>query len=236
MSIIHLYLTHFWPMALVTLLIVVAACVVLIGLMAALSTLFTSHRLQPRWRYRRRRHRRYRWFCRSRYLRIRRKPRRYPNDPGRPAHLRALIITEHDLRIDRPVPLMGRPDEVYRDEWGALVPVDTKTRKRAAVYTSDCIQLSAYGVLLAYARHRLLPRILVPGRKRRVATYGYIRCVTPSGTRWRRVDLMTEAEVIRLTKRRVALEQGRLTPNPTAKAWLCRRCAYRSQCPFSQGR
>lgn len=141
-----------------------------------------------------------------------------------------LVLSEQDLHIDSPIQLSGRPDEVYVDRQGCLVPAETKTRKRARIHESDRIQLSAYGLLLRYASHDNLPG----GTPRPVATYGWVRVVTPHGTRWLRTGLLSEADVIALAERRYALEAGRVQPTPAHHPALCRRCDYRHQCPAAR--
>lgn len=169
----------------------------------------------------------------KRRFRFRRGLRRKHRDPEQPAHLAKLVMAERDVFTDYPVPLAGRPDEIHRSKDKLLVPVDTKTRRRPAVYLSDVIQLSTYAVLLAHGSYSRTPRRLL--RKRRVAGYGYVRCVTPAGTRWRRTELLTEAEIVQLYNRRIALEQGRIAPRPARKAVFCRHCEFRNTCPDRLG-
>lgn len=151
----------------------------------------------------------------------------YPQDLARAV----LMMSEKELAIDRPMRLVGKPDEVYLHPDGYLVPVETKTRDRARIHTDDRIQLSVYAVLLRYARYAGLPAR--PGRA--VADYGYVRLVTPRGTLWKATSLLSEADVTRLVGRRIELEQGTARPRPAHHALLCRRCPYRSGCPQRQG-
>lgn len=149
--------------------------------------------------------------------------------PGR--GFQDLVMSEQDLFTDRPAPLAGRPDEVYLGPRGELIPVETKTRGRGVVYLSDRIQLSVYAVLLRHAKHRRLPG--KPGRQGRpVASYGYVRLViTQQYTQWKRVELLSESDVVRLAERRRALEQGKVRPHPANNPTSCRRCSYRAGCP-----
>lgn len=147
-----------------------------------------------------------------------------------PGHSQAeLIISEQNLNTDDPVPLTGRPDEVYRHPAGYLISVETKKRSYPRVYDSDRIQLSAYAVLLKHATHQSLPG----GQDRAVADYGFMRLVTPHGTRWQTVWLLGENEVVRLANRQYALQQGRVVPRPTSHPAICRHCPYRQHCPES---
>lgn len=138
-----------------------------------------------------------------------------------------IIIREQDLSIDNPVPLTGRPDEVYRDQAGCLIPVETKKRACPRVYNSDRIQLSAYAVLLRHATHQSLPG----GQGRAVANYGFVRLVNRDDTHWERVTLLCEGEVVRLADRLYTLDQGKVAPRPTKHPPNCRRCPYRQHCP-----
>lgn len=141
-----------------------------------------------------------------------------------------LVMTESDLHIDHPIPLSGRPDEVYRSPDGTLTPVDTKTRKRAEVYASDRIQLSAYAMLLLEAQHSSLG-----AGQRRVSAYGYLRIRLNSGkVTWKRVRLLPPKKVVGLYKRRAALEQGRTAPTAAANPAMCRGCEFRLKCPSSR--
>lgn len=142
----------------------------------------------------------------------------------------ALVMSEKQLAIDRPLRLVGKPDEVYLHPDGYLVPVETKTRDRAWIHTADRIQLSVYAVLLRHAKHARLPGR--PGRA--VADYGYVRLVTPKGTFWKVTNLLSEADVARLVDRHIDLEQGRDQPRPAHHPSLCRRCPYRSDCSQRQ--
>lgn len=161
-------------------------------------------------------------FWRGRRARV----ERYPADL---AHAR-LVMSEQDVYTDYPRPLTGRPDEVYRRPNGDLIPVETKTRSRVVVHAEDWVQLSVYAVLLRRSNHRQLPG--TPGRRGRpVASYGYVRIVTPEGTCWRKVALMSEADVVRLYERRIALEGGRVRPRGASRPGVCRRCTYRERCP-----
>lgn len=147
--------------------------------------------------------------------------------PGWPADLARLAISERPLAIDTPLSLCGKPDEVYLNHHGLLVPVETKTRGAPKVYLSDKIQLSVYAIVLRYVQDRRLPH--GPGRP--VADYGYVRIVTPGGVKWQRVALLTLAQVAGLVRRRIALEKGAAEPRGARHPGICRDCAFRHTCP-----
>lgn len=217
MDIFNLVALHFWVVAMGTTALVILVCLGLVWVKRLL--------LPGRGRKRRRT---------GLKLRLRRRLKRKHHDPDMPAHLDTLVLAEQDIFIDKPAQLMGRPDEVYCSVDGRLVGVDTKTRKRAAVYLTDVIQLSVYAVLLAYSDHRKLPRRKLWTPTRPVADYGYVRCVTAGGTVWRRTQLFTAAEVVQLYHRRLDLEADRLAPSPARKAIHCRHCEFRDICTESR--
>lgn len=111
-----------------------------------------------------------------------------------PSELRwaSLFMNEQTIRMERPVRLVGRVDQVYRTQDDLLVPVDTKTRTQHRVYDSDIVQVSAYAMIL-----RSDPTL-------RVANHGYVRTVVfdeqnKKTIRYHRVRLLSSAQVSKLT-------------------------------------
>lgn len=74
----------------------------------------------------------------------------------RPAELKAgrVVMIEKDLRMNRPYPVTGRPDQVYQLANGLHVPVEGKNRDTYHVYDTDIAQLSLQAWLL---RHNGMP-------------------------------------------------------------------------------
>ncbi|WP_448205374.1 hypothetical protein [Azospirillum sp. sgz302134] len=110
-----------------------------------------------------------------------------------PAELRTaqLLLSEEPLRALAPIPLAGQPDQVYVTADGCLVPVETKTRRRAIVYDRDVAQMSVYGVLLEHAKdERLEPY--------EAARYGYLRLVLPERVQYVKVPLASEEAVAKM--------------------------------------
>jgi len=110
-----------------------------------------------------------------------------------PADLRGgrLVLSEQDIRTRLPVPLHGRPDQVFASAEGLLVVTDTKARLVPRVTWPDVLQLSVYGTILAFTDD---PR----AAGMRVAAHGYIRFPTPGGVVWARVPLLRPATVVEL--------------------------------------
>src|SRR3989344_4550472 len=126
------------------------------------------------------------------YFFIRRKWRaRWEQKENLPTELRGagLWASEKTFHCRRPISLTGRVDQVYRVNRNMLIPVDTKKRARAAVYESDRLQLSQYALLI-----RRRPWGWLSGLK--MANHGYVRLVTHEGVHYRKVDLMSEKEVV----------------------------------------
>ncbi|CDI04321.1 conserved hypothetical protein [Candidatus Competibacter denitrificans Run_A_D11] len=132
-----------------------------------------------------------------------------------------LIASERLFRCEHPVALSGTPDQVYRLRTGSLVVVDTKRRRRVAVYDADIAQVSTYRVLLQ-SQSRF--------RHQSFAEYGYLRLVTPAGVRYERVSLWTPEQVIQLHRRYWTLREGLATPLGATFAGLCRQCGHRQRC------
>lgn len=100
-----------------------------------------------------------------------------------PALLRTctLYMNEELLSAQRPWPMRGRVDQVFRAPSDLLILLDTKTRSHHRVYASDIKQLSCYGYMLLQSR---------PGVK--VSRKAYVRTVviTPDGQRSVRYHLV----------------------------------------------
>ncbi len=136
-----------------------------------------------------------------------------------------LILCEpkHSIRTLKPFPIHGRPDEVYA-LGKTLVPVDTKTRNVTTVRDADIVKLSAYGAILRHGRQF---------RGYQVAGYGYIRLINRKTGRvaFRRIKLMSDAELVALNERRLALREGKAVPRATTNRRMCGGCGQRAKCP-----
>lgn len=140
----------------------------------------------------------------------------------RPATLRQgrLLMSEREIRSRHPVPLVGRPDQVYRLSDGALCVVDTKRRNTARVYAADVLQLSVYGVILRGLRHR-------------VSDVGFVRVVTPLRIEYVPVTLYTTEAVVDVWHRWTVLRGGASMPNGPVHSSLCMSCGHARRCPVA---
>jgi hypothetical protein len=108
-----------------------------------------------------------------------------------------LVLSEEPIRTLHPVPLHGRPDQVYRLDGGRgeLVVLDTKRGADGVVTPEMVIQLSVYATIL---RHSPLPG----HEDARVACYGYVRFASPRRrARYERVTLWPDHDVVALHHR-----------------------------------
>ena len=138
----------------------------------------------------------------------------------RPMALRQgrLFMSEREIRSRHPVPLVGRPDQVYRLSDGTLCVVDTKRRNTARVYAADVLQLSVYGVILRALHHR-------------VSDAAFVRVVTPQGIEYVPVTLYTTEAVVNVWHRLMGLRGGVLIPSCPVHASLCKGCGHVRRCP-----
>ncbi len=141
-----------------------------------------------------------------------------------------LMISETYWRTDVPRKLGARFDQVFLTPDGRLVPVDTKRRRRTNVTYYDQIEVSVQGAVLRHGR---------PGPLRRydVAHYGYLRVVREGlPTVYLRFDLLTDGELESLVDRYHGIQSGAVEPRVARSPAMCRKCAYRADCPTDVAR
>jgi len=130
-----------------------------------------------------------------------------------------ILLSEEKLKIrhgERRI--YGRVDQIFSYR-GLAYPLETKTRKRAQVYLSDRIQLSAQ------------PRMLREDRGFRVANVGYVRFVTPKApVVYKQVDLLPDDELNRLFDRRHAILSGEIPPQVPSNLAVCHSCTHQHRC------
>ncbi|MBK6718191.1 MAG: hypothetical protein IPG57_24940 [Burkholderiales bacterium] len=141
-----------------------------------------------------------------------------------PAQLKGAqrIWTEREFVMDEPVRLVARVDAAWRLETGEIVLVEVKHRRHDRVHRSDVVQLSA----------QRLAAEAVTGES--IAPWGWV-CVHRGRwwrrSRWHRVELITQGEVIDLMRRREWLLAGEVQARTAVSAGVCRTCNWRRGCP-----
>lgn len=140
-----------------------------------------------------------------------------------PVELQQSILYGSEVRISciNPIPLMGAYDQLYQTPTNTFVLTDTKTRNKPYIYDSDVIQLSAYKVILENS---------IEFSNRAIANYGYMRLVCKGVTHYKKVDLMTEEDVVALYERREALFAGSIDPDKASTPGKCTKCHQLPHC------
>jgi hypothetical protein len=128
-----------------------------------------------------------------------------------------LLMIEQKLSITDPIYLQARVDEVYQLANKQLIVLDTKSRERARIYLEDRVKLSVYAYILRQMGHVVLG-------------WGYLRIVTPCGTEYKRVPLLSETHLVLLYERARELDGDLRKPTTCDKPALCARCDLRAAC------
>lgn len=144
---------------------------------------------------------------------------------GTPAELAGcrLIFAEKTFSTDQPIHLMARVDRAYETETG-LVLLELKRRYAGRVYAMDIIELSTQRIVIQRQSGMA------------VRNYGYVLLQQPwSGRKTlRHVDLLTEAEVLHIAKRRSQILAGALPPRAASNSACCTRCEYQHECTMQR--
>lgn len=127
----------------------------------------------------------------------------------------AIYLTDHYMRIDKPIPVCGTPDVVWIDKKGVLIVGDYKSRTSGQVQESDIIQLSVYRILLEHTQRRT------------VANKGYVHF--KNGRRVR-VKLLDEQVIIALYNQYQKIVSGKAKARCTDKHRYCQHCTYAELC------
>lgn len=106
------------------------------------------------------------------------------------------VLNEQDINTTTPVPLHGKPDQVFRLRDGRYLLLDTKTRRHAKVYFSDIVQLSVYAVIL---KNKGLP----------VFPFAVVRIAGKKPT-YLRADFLPEHVVVRLYHKYLSIKAGQI--------------------------
>ena len=107
---------------------------------------------------------------------------------GMPGELRrgSLFLSEQNIETDHPIALTARPDQVFTNDAGFLVPVELKHRRQWIISPADRLQLSVVATIL---RNR-------PEKTPAVAGHGYVRFKSGQRSKWMRVSLFPDQIVI----------------------------------------
>lgn len=138
-----------------------------------------------------------------------------------PSELQGAVaaMIEQTLRVDRPFPIVGRPDRVYRLADGLHVPLEYKHRTNTTIYDTEVAQLSLQAWLL---RHVGNP----------TASFGFVVIDNPDTKRKQavRVTLYDDVACERLIVRYLDLIEGRAKPRGTRRSKKCAKCGHQKYC------
>ncbi|MEY2117281.1 hypothetical protein [Rhodanobacter sp. FW106-PBR-R2A-1-13] len=141
---------------------------------------------------------------------------------SRPAPLWGAVAVASNvaLHMTAPFKLHGTPDVIYRTRRGTLVVREDKAGGFPHP-DAELIQLSAYAAML-----RSNPPPVLAGLP--VEPYGYVRYGTPGRTRvrWRRVVLLTDAQLGALVARYRVLGQGAPARQTLDRGYCERVCRH----------
>lgn len=112
-------------------------------------------------------------------------------DEKMPVELRqaALLMSETVIRLDRPIPISAKPDQLYELTDGSLVLVDTKVRAQRVIQDDIRLAMSVYRFVLCHTDD---PRI----RGRTIRPYAWVRFKTLAGVSYDRCDVWDDDVVI----------------------------------------
>lgn len=128
-----------------------------------------------------------------------------------------LVMSEKEMRINRPARFVARVDQVFQTKAGQLVLLESKRRKSSRVFDSDVIELSVQSVVLSRRGYRIAP-------------HGYVRTVVRGRPSYHRVRLYSEDVVLMLRERYLDLLGGAVVPEGPRSIAMCRGCAHASRC------
>lgn len=120
-----------------------------------------------------------------------------------PGHFMAgaeCILNEQDIKTLLPVPLHGRPDQVFKLKDGRLLVFDTKRRDIQRVYYSDVVQLSVYASILK-------------NNGWQVCEFGVIRIPASPSDRYLTVRLLPDSKIVSLYMRYQSIRLGHANPS-----------------------
>jgi hypothetical protein len=144
--------------------------------------------------------------------------------PGELKGARLVLCEPKDnLYVTAPFNMHGKPDEVY-GVGNRLVVLDTKERNFAKVYDDDVVKLSMYASILRNHKDY---------RQYVSSTHAYLRIVNRQSRKvsFAKVDLLNDAQLLRLKQKRDAVVSGQVSPSTSRNKNFCKGCAQRKACP-----
>jgi CRISPR-associated exonuclease Cas4 len=129
-----------------------------------------------------------------------------------------LVEIETDLVIEKPVPIIGRPDRVYRDQLGEHTPVEFKNRNTFRTYDTDVAEISLRAWLLR-----------VNGRPTTPHGYMVIDNRTTRERKAVRIALKSDRWCEALVEHHQMLLANSIQPN-RVHGPKCSSCGHNSQC------
>lgn len=135
-----------------------------------------------------------------------------------------LVFSEQLFTGPAEMPIVARIDRVYQSG-GLLYLVELKTRRRATVYETDVIELSAQRVAVQAST----------GTSVGLKAFVVIENPVSGRRQVRVVRLLAEDQVAALMKRRRMIIDGLLLPDETEVQARCGACEYRRECKGEAG-
>lgn len=112
--------------------------------------------------------------------------------------------------------LVCKPDVVFKNN-GVKIIGENKTRKLFRVYESDIIQMS-------------VGRVILEENGSAVSDKGFVRIVTPVGTKWVERQLLSRQEVVALHDRYKQIQARIIEPEKCGNKRICQGCEYFDVC------
>ena len=128
-----------------------------------------------------------------------------------------LVGREKSILCLGPIPLRGRPDEIYQARTSELVVVDYKNREQDRVFQSDITQLSTYATILRNSDFF---------NTKKVHPYGFV--ILPSEKKIK-VKLLNDNQIEKKYNRALQIYDKKQPKKASNKSY-CKKCNYRNEC------
>ncbi|MGP1715681.1 MAG: Dna2/Cas4 domain-containing protein [Methylophilus sp.] len=127
----------------------------------------------------------------------------------------SIHLKEGEIR-NKELQLVCKPDVVFKHE-GVKIIGENKTRKFFRVYESDIIQMS-------------VGRVILEENGSAVSEMGFVRIVTPEGTRWLERKLLDRQQVVALHERYKQIQARLIEPGKCDNKNICKGCEFFTVC------